>query len=104
MPAWIAADGDGARLELLVQPRASRSRVVGPHGDRLKVQIAAPPVDGAANAAVVALVAAEAGVPKRAVTLVRGRPAGGRPCTSPGSTRLTSRAVSLALRPGRFNL
>ncbi len=73
MPAWIAADGDGARLELLVQPRASRSRVVGPHGDRLKVQVAAPPVDGAANAAVVALMAAEAGVPKRAVTLVRGQ-------------------------------
>jgi uncharacterized protein (TIGR00251 family) len=46
--------------------------VVGPHGDRLKVQIAAPPVDGAANAAVVALVAELAGVPRRAVTLVRG--------------------------------
>ena len=41
----------GAVLELLVQPRSSRSRVVGEHDGRLSIQLAAPPVDGEANAA-----------------------------------------------------
>ena len=56
-PAWIRAEGTSVVLEILVQPRASRSRVVGEHGDRLKVQLAAPPVDGEANAELVALLA-----------------------------------------------
>jgi hypothetical protein len=47
----------GAVLELLVQPRASRTRVVGEHDGRLKIQLAAPPVDGEANAALLAFLA-----------------------------------------------
>lgn len=47
----------GAVLELLVQPRASRTRVVGEHDGRLKIQLAAPPVDGEANAALIAFLA-----------------------------------------------
>ena len=38
-----------ARLIVHVQPRAKRSEVVGRHGDAIKVRLAAPPVDGAAN-------------------------------------------------------
>ncbi|HZN91656.1 MAG TPA: DUF167 domain-containing protein, partial [Myxococcales bacterium] len=45
----------GVELLVQVQPRASRSRVVGEHGGYLKVQLAAPPVDGAANAALLEL-------------------------------------------------
>lgn len=60
------------RLTLRVQPRAARSRVVGRHGEAVKVQVAAPPVDGAANAAVVALIAEWLDVPRRTVTLVQG--------------------------------
>ncbi len=60
------------RLALRIQPRASRDRVCGLHGDRLKVQITAPPVDGAANAAVLAFIAQWLSVPRRSVTLVRG--------------------------------
>lgn len=61
-------------MELLVrvQPRASRSRVVGEHGGYLKVQLAAPPVDGAANAALLELLAELLGIPRRQVALVSG--------------------------------
>ncbi len=56
-PAWARDGAGGAVLELLVQPRASRTRVVGEHDGRLKIQLAAPPVDGEANAALLAFLA-----------------------------------------------
>lgn len=59
-------------LRVLVQPRASRSEIVGPHGDALKVRLAAPPVDGAANEELVRLLAKEYGVPKGAVEIIGG--------------------------------
>jgi len=61
-----------ARLVLHVQPRAARTEVVGPHGDAVKVRLAAPPVDGAANAALVRFLAERLGVPRHAVRLVGG--------------------------------
>lgn len=60
------------RFDVRVAPRASREAIVGEHDGALKVALTAPPVDGAANAALVALIAGALGVPKRAVTLVRG--------------------------------
>ena len=74
MPAWLTAGpgGAGATLELLIQPRASRTRVVGEHDGRLKVQLAAPPVDGEANAALVEFLAGALGVRKADVVVARG--------------------------------
>ncbi len=72
VPTYVRAAGDGSHLDLYVTPRASRSRVVGEHDGRLKVQIAAPPVDGAANDEVVRLVARLAGVSRRSVSIARG--------------------------------
>lgn len=63
---------DRLRLSVRVQPRASRSRLVGLHGEALKVQLTAPPVDGAANAALVDLLADVLGVPRTAVRIVAG--------------------------------
>jgi uncharacterized protein (TIGR00251 family) len=60
------------RFTVRVQPRASRSGVIGGHGDALKVRLAAPPVDGAANDALVVLLAEELGVPRRSVRIVSG--------------------------------
>jgi len=61
-----------ARLVLHVQPRAARTEVAGPHGDAVKVRLAAPPVDGAANDALVRFLAERLGVRRDAVRLVAG--------------------------------
>jgi uncharacterized protein (TIGR00251 family) len=72
VPAWLREEGGSVTLELLVQPRASRTRLVGEHDGRLKLQLAAPPVDGEANGALVEFLAKALGVPKGSVALLRG--------------------------------
>jgi uncharacterized protein (TIGR00251 family) len=71
-PAWARDGAGGAVLEVLVQPRASRTRVVGEHDGRLKIQLAAPPVDGEANAALLAFLADALGVKRADVALLAG--------------------------------
>lgn len=66
---------DGVWIDVRVAPRASRDKILGLHGDALKVALTAPPVDGAANQALIALMARQLGVAKRDVTLVRGQTA-----------------------------
>lgn len=61
-----------ARLIVHVQPRARRSEVAGRYGDAIKVRLAAPPVDGAANEELVRFLAEALGVPRRAVRLTAG--------------------------------
>jgi uncharacterized protein (TIGR00251 family) len=56
-----------------LQPRARRDEIVGERGGVVVARVTAPPVDGRANAALVALIAKRAGVPKRSVTIARGR-------------------------------
>ena len=55
-----------------VQPGARRTSVAGLHGDALKVRLAAPPVEGKANEALVAFLAGRFAVPKRNATIVSG--------------------------------
>jgi uncharacterized protein (TIGR00251 family) len=62
----------GVRFAVKVVPGASRDRIVGALGDALKVAVSKPPQGGAANAAVVALLAAALGVPDSSVRIVRG--------------------------------
>ena len=62
----------GCLIRLHIQPRASRTEIAGRHGDALKLRIAAPPVDGEANEAVVRFLADRLGVPRSAVILERG--------------------------------
>lgn len=59
-------------VDVRVVPRSSREAVVGEHDGALKVALTAPPVDGEANAALVAFVAKALRVPKNAVSLIRG--------------------------------
>ncbi len=60
------------RLEVYIQPRASTSQFAGIHDGLLKVRIAAPAVDNAANLALIEFFAAHLGIPKRSVHLVSG--------------------------------
>lgn len=69
---WLREVPGGVALEILVQPRASRTRVVGEHDGRLKIQLAAPPVDGEANAALVDFLARSLGVRRSDVAIERG--------------------------------
>ena len=73
---WLTLSGSTARLALHIQPGAKKTSVAGPHGDALKIRLAAPPVDGKANAELIALVAREFGCAKSAVDIATG--AGGR--------------------------
>ncbi len=72
LPAWARDGSGGAVLEVLVQPRASRTRVAGEHDGRLKIQLAAPPVDGEANAALLAFLADALHVKRADVALLAG--------------------------------
>jgi uncharacterized protein (TIGR00251 family) len=71
----VRAKGDDSTIDVVVVPRASRSRVVGLHGDRLKVQLAAAPVEGAANDELVGVIADALALPRSAVVLERGHAA-----------------------------
>ena len=62
--------GDG--VEIRLQPRGGRDQVMGERDGAVLIRISAPPVDGKANAALLAFVAKTVGAPKGAVTIIRG--------------------------------
>jgi uncharacterized protein len=69
---FLTASPSGARLPLRVVPRAARNGIDGVRDGRLLLRVTAPPVDRAANDAVVALLAASLDVAKRSVRIVAG--------------------------------
>jgi len=64
--------GGSIRFPVHVQPRASRTEIAGLHGEAIKVRLTAPPVDGAANAALVDFLAEVLCVTRAAVRIVAG--------------------------------
>ena len=66
------------RFKVHVQPRASRTEIVGVHGTALKVRLHSPPVDGAANMELVDFLAKTLGVSRRAVRIVSGQSSRGK--------------------------
>ena len=73
LPTYVHTQPDGVLLSLKVQPRGSSNGVVGPTGNELKVKVTAPPVDAAANEALVRFLAERLGCPRNRVELVRGQ-------------------------------
>jgi uncharacterized protein (TIGR00251 family) len=85
--------GDAVRVSVHVQPRASRSEIVGLHGDALKVRLLAPPVDGAANDALVRLLAERLRVGRRDVRVVAGAASRAKTVEIEGTTEAAVRAL-----------
>ena len=75
-----------ATIDVYVQPRASRTEVVGMHGDALKIRVKAPPVDGAANAELLRFLAKQLGVSRSAMVLARGDSSRSKQLTVDGLT------------------
>jgi uncharacterized protein (TIGR00251 family) len=65
------SDG-GVTIDIVVVPRASKSGVAGTRGDAVLVRVNAAPVDDAANAELIEVMASALGCPKRAITIVAG--------------------------------
>jgi uncharacterized protein (TIGR00251 family) len=71
---WFRQAADGRiTLTLHIQPGAKKTEFAGLHGDALKIRLAAPPVDGKANEALIKFVAETLKLPKSAVTLKSGQ-------------------------------
>ena len=73
MESLVRQAKDGVLLSVRVVPRAARNEIVGTQGDALKVRLCAPPVGGAANSALIALIAESLRIPKRDVEIVSGQ-------------------------------
>jgi uncharacterized protein (TIGR00251 family) len=69
---WYREDSDGVTFSVRVVPRASRSEVTGLHDGALRVRVAAPPVEGAANQELVKFLSRRLKVPRASLTLISG--------------------------------
>lgn len=72
MSAWYRRQGDVLTLTLHIQPGAKRTNIAGLHGEALKIRLAAPPIEGRANEALLKFIAEFFGVPLRQVELKQG--------------------------------
>ncbi len=72
LPPFIKESKEGVLLLLHIQPKVSRNRIVGLHGDRLKLAVQAPPTDGKANKAVQQLLSKITGLPRSKIILKSG--------------------------------
>ncbi|MFQ5644040.1 MAG: DUF167 family protein [Thiogranum sp.] len=70
--SWYCWQGELLILDIRVQPGASRDEITGPVGDRLKIRLTTPPVDGKANKHLLAFLAKQCGVGKSRVELLSG--------------------------------
>jgi uncharacterized protein len=72
IPAFMRVESDGVILSIKLQPRASVNEIGDALGDELRIKVTAPPVDSAANEALVRLLAKTIDCPRNQVELVRG--------------------------------
>lgn len=70
--AWYRLKEERLTLTLHIQPGAKRTEVAGPHGDALKIRVAAPPVEGAANAELLAFLGKALEVPAGRIAIKQG--------------------------------
>lgn len=75
LPAFITLQADGVTLAIKLQPRASKNEICDASGPELRIRVTAPPVDAAANEALLRLLADTLDCPRGKVELVRGHTA-----------------------------
>ena len=73
IPNFLRETSGGVLLSVKLQPRASRNEICAPLGDELKIKVTAPPVDAAANQALIELLAEKLDCSRGKVELVRGQ-------------------------------
>jgi len=75
-PSWLTQTPRGTVMRLHIQPRASRSEIVGEHGEgnsaRLRIRISSPPVEGAANEALIRVLGEVTGISRGHIRIIRG--------------------------------
>ncbi len=72
LPSFLRPDGADTLVSVVARPRAREDAIEGVHGDAIKVRVAAPPVDGAANEAIERYMASVLGVGRSRVHVLRG--------------------------------
>jgi uncharacterized protein len=87
---------DGATLTVHIQPKASTTECVGIHGDAIKIRVAAPPVDGAANEELIRFLARQLSIPTASVRIHSG--------TSGRHKRVLVKGATAQLVLARLNL
>jgi uncharacterized protein (TIGR00251 family) len=90
LPPFLHTQTEGVLLRLKVQPRAAKNEIGEVLGDELKIKLTAPPVDSAANEALLRLLADALDCPRGAVQLVRARLRDTNRCSSKGFPRTPS--------------
>jgi uncharacterized protein (TIGR00251 family) len=73
LPSFIKAGKGGVYLSVKLQPRASKNEIGGPLGDELKISVTAPPIDSAANQALIDLLADALDCPRGSIQIVKGQ-------------------------------
>jgi uncharacterized protein (TIGR00251 family) len=93
MTGWLREEGDSVVLTLHIQPGAKTTGFAGRHGEAMKIRLAAPPVDGKANAALMKFLADYCAVPKSAVSLLSGQSARAKRVRIEGLSPVQSKAL-----------
>ncbi|HZD60289.1 MAG TPA: DUF167 domain-containing protein [Anaerolineae bacterium] len=70
---YVTPYGDGTLLRIWIQPRASRTALIGIHGDSIKISVKSPPVEGRANEECIRFLSAILGLPKRQFEIKSGQ-------------------------------
>ncbi|MDB6020934.1 MAG: hypothetical protein JWQ04_791 [Pedosphaera sp.] len=73
LPPFLRAQPGGLLLSVKLQPRASANAIIGPLGEELRIKVTAPPVDAAANEALLRLLAEKLDCPRSRIELIRGQ-------------------------------
>jgi len=72
LPAFLSVQPDGVSLAIKLQPRAAATKIGEPQGSELRVKVTAPPVEAAANEALIRLLAEQLDCPRSHVEILRG--------------------------------